>query len=370
MASTGHGELSIAVGTCKPVAAEPFAVNIGAVRARHDTGLENKLKFLRSPAGYPGPPRAVDVVETHFSWVFLAGAFVYKLKKPIRFHGLDYRTLAQRKASCELEVSLNRRLADEVYIGAVPLCRSGAALRLESGGTPVDWLVKMHRLQRSLMLDAKAAAGTVAAGELEAVMRRLAAFYRTTDKAPWTAAEYRQAIEAQLRWHAEQLAALPTGTNAERAGRLVAGQIAFVGNNAALLDARIAAGRVVDGHGDLRPEHVYLGARPQVIDCLEFSAELRWLDTAEEIGFLDLECERLGLAAVGHELCTLYRRHCDDPIAPALFAFYRSRRALARALVSAWHLEDSPPPETSRRWLERTDWYLRAAAACMQRAMA
>jgi uncharacterized protein len=252
----------------------------------------------------------------------------------------------------------------------VPLSLRGTKLGFGPGGTVVDWLVKMHRLNRDRMLDRRAAAGPVGTAELDALMSKLSHFYRRAEKAPWTGAEYRAEIDAQLKWHREELQALPIGEYAETAARLVARQLAFVDANRGTLDARIAAGRVVDAHGDLRPEHIYLAADPQIIDCLEFSAELRRLDAAEDLSFLDLECDRLGFAAVGRELCGLYRRSCGDPIAPELYAFYRSRRALARALVSAWHLESSVGWGNGRRWLDRTGWYLRDAAACIERALA
>lgn len=335
-----------------------------------DTELADKLKFLRSPASYPDAPPTVDVVETHFSWVFLSGAFVYKLKKPIRFHGIDYRTAEQRRTSCELEVTMNHRLADKVYIGVVPLSLCGTELGFGFGGTVVDWLVKMHRLDRDRMLDRRAAAGPVATAELERLVAKLARFYRRAEKAPWTGAEYRAEIEAQLDWHRKQLAALPIGAHAKPVARLVARQLQFVEGNRETLDARIAAGRVVDAHGDLRPEHIYLAPDPQIIDCLEFSAELRRLDAAEDLSFLDLECDRLGFGTLGTTLCALYRRGCSDPIGPELYAFYRSRRALARALVSAWHLESPVGAGEGRRWLDRTGWYLREATSCIERAMA
>ena len=143
-------------------------------------------------------------------------------------------------------------------------------------------------------------------------------------------------------------------------------QAEFIDRNEALLRQRAADGRVVDAHGDLRAEHVFVTEVPQIIDCLEFSVELRWQDTAEEIGFLALDCERLGLDAVGARLLTMYRLLAADNAPEQLLHFYRSRRATARALLSAWRVPDAPDAE---KWRARTRWYLAAAeesiaAAC------
>jgi aminoglycoside phosphotransferase family enzyme len=99
---------------------------------------------------------------------------------------------------------------------------------------------------------------------------------------------------------------------------------------------------------------------PQIIDCLEFSAELRLQDSAGEMAFLALECERLGLAPLPQRLLALYRSVCRDDVAPELLAFYRARHALARALVAAWHLEEPLPAAAAAIWRERAGWYLAA----------
>src|SRR5690606_27194165 len=117
-----------------------------------------------------------------------------------------------------------------------------------------------------------------------------------------------------------------------------------------------AAGRIVDAHGDLRAEHVFLTETPQIIDCLEFSIELRWLDSAEEMSFLALDCDRLALPGIGDRLLTLYRRLADDPIPDALLGLYRSRRALARAVLSARRAAEGGADAAA--WRARARWYL------------
>ncbi len=128
------------------------------------------------------------------------------------------------------------------------------------------------------------------------------------------------------------------------------------------LHARIANGRVFDAHGDLRPEHVFLTMEPQIIDCLEISAELRQLDSAAEVAFLALECERLGHAGLAARIIDLYRQHSRDDVSDELLGFYRASRAFARAKLAAWRLEEDLPPEAAAHWRARTQWYLDAAA--------
>jgi aminoglycoside phosphotransferase family enzyme len=116
------------------------------VQPYRDLDLAEKVAYLRRPDSFPDGPASVQAIETHFVWVFLSKRFVYKLKKPVRFPDLDLTTVQARRANCELEVALNRRLAAETYIGVVALGRQGSRLRLECDRNASDWLVKMHRL--------------------------------------------------------------------------------------------------------------------------------------------------------------------------------------------------------------------------------
>ena len=325
------------------------------------TLLRTKVDFLSRPESFPDHPASVEAIETHFAWVFLSRTFVYTLKKPIRFHDFDFTSLQARRANCELEMALNRRLAEAVYISVVPLGVSGSNLALECAADPVDWLVKMHRLPRERMLDQAAPHGSVGDRDLIPLLDKLAAFYSRTSRTAWDGPAYRQTLTRQIEGSAAQLAVPDLGMDASGARELADAQLDFIAANSGQFDARVTAGRVVDAHGDLRPEHIFLSADPQIIDCLEFSADLRMLDTAEEISFLALECERLGFAPIGKRVFELYRQRCDDRITEELFRFYRSRRALTRAVLSAWHLRDDLTGAAAQRWLERANWYVRTA---------
>jgi aminoglycoside phosphotransferase family enzyme len=285
--------------------------------------------------------------------------YAYKLKKPILYHGIDFRTLALRERNCREELRLNRRLAAAVYIDVVPLALGPEGLVLEADGPLVEWLVKMHRLPRKRMLD-RLARGPVDPALLEALVARLAAYYARAARPSWTGAEYRAHLAAQIADWRQEVQASGRGSSTAAVVTLAAALQSFLAAHAGWLDARIAAGRVVDAHGDLRPEHICLGPEPAIIDCLEFSAELRLLDSAEELAFLDLECEWLGRPDLGRDLFERYRRHGDDDLPLELYGFYRGRRALARALVCAWRLAEPLPGKLGRLWTARRDWYLAA----------
>lgn len=333
-------------------------------RAGTSPDMDAKLEFLSAPESYPNRPDAVTVIETHFAWVFLAGPLAYKVKKAIRFNHNDLRGLATREAVCREEVKLNRRLAADTYLGVVPLTWDGGRLALGGDGRRVEWLVKMRRLDRSRMLDRVAARRRVSDEELAAVMNKLAAFYRRTARAPWSGEQYLAHLAADLDRTAAWLADPLLRLKAPRVERIISGLRAVLSHQPELFSARAEAGRVLDAHGDLKPEHVCLGSDPQIIDCLEFDPGLRLLDSAEEMEFLALECRRLGYPELATRLVGQYEQCCADRPPATVRGFYRGCRALVRARLSAWHLVDGAEADAGR-WLRRADWYLSAAESAL-----
>jgi uncharacterized protein len=127
-----------------------------------------------------------------------------------------------------------------------------------------------------------------------------------------------------------------------------------------LVASRVRGRHIVDGHGDLRPEHIWLGDQVRVIDCLEFNASLRAVDPFDEIAFLCLECERLGCAWAAEHIRRWGRHMLPDGLSDELFAFYRAHRATLRARLSAAHLLELNP-RTPEKWRRLTRTYLQLA---------
>lgn len=323
--------------------------------------LQEKIGHLSRSASYPFYTSRVEVIETHVSVVFLTDDYAYKLKKPVQQGCVDFSTLHARRIDCLEELRLNRRLAAPVYLDVVPLAARGAVLELEGAGVPVEWLVKMRRLPREAMLDSALAAGTVTAQAVDRCMAVLCAFYRRSPPAPLTGEAYSARFARDIAAHGRELAAPAYGLACAAVEATVSRLLEFVARGANVLDARIAAGRVIEAHGDLRPEHVCLSPEPMFIDCLEFDPGLRLLDTADEAGYLALECVCSGSPDVGALVLAAYRSHARDDAPEALVAFYQAQRALVRAKLCAWHVNEDLPPLSRTRWLARARRYLEYA---------
>jgi len=328
-----------------------------------DPGIAAKVAFLSRPRAYPEPTHGVEIVETHMSWVFLTDRHAWKLKKPVRQSYLDFSTEGARRHYCAEEVRLNRRLTQGVYLGTVPLTLgSDGSLRLGPGGTVVDWLVRMRRLPADRMLDSMIRARSASADDLRAVVGALCRFYRGSQPVAMAPPEYRGRFAAGIDDNLRELSAREFALPLATIEPACAGQRAFLERRAALFDARARAGRIVEAHGDLRPEHVCLEPAPQIIDCLEFSRDFRLLDAADELGFLALECERLGATWMRQAIFDAYAAQTGDAPPPALLHFYQSYRACTRAKIAMWHLKE-PGRTDAAKWTAQASDYLRLAAA-------
>ncbi|GEO42523.1 hypothetical protein SAE02_66710 [Skermanella aerolata] len=329
--------------------------------------LAAKVAFLGRPGAYPESSRKVEVIETHLSWVFLTDRHVYKLKKPALLPHLDFSTLEARRKNSLAEVRLNRRLAPDVYLGVVELMSlpDGAlCLGCPRGGTRkvVDWLVWMKRLPMNRRLDETIRSGTVTRTDIAGLSTVLCRFYRQAPSVPMSPSDYKDLFVRNLGINRDIIVPRVPRALADQARRAAEGQVAFLANHGRLLQERAAQGRIVEGHGDLRPEHVFLDGEPRIIDCLEFDRDLRLLDPVDELAYLGLECERLGASWIGEKLLESYGAESGDVPDPRLHAFYGGFRASLRARLAALRLDDAPA-ERRAEWLSRVEAYLMLALA-------
>lgn len=276
------------------------------------------------------------------SWLFLTEERVYKLKKPMRRAFLDFSSVAKRRFFCEEELRLNRRLAPETYLRVVPLCRlATGTFSLAGGGRIVDWLVEMKRLPQADMLDERIAGSSVLPRQIDPIAARLAQFYVGSSCRGPQATVYlvhlaeeqgiNRSILLRPRFALKELATGPL----ERVSALLE-------EVTPELETRIATGALVEGHGDLRPEHVCLTDPPQIIDCLEFNRAMRIIDPYDEINYLGMECEMLGAPWIRRALNVTLEERFDQRPSDRLLALYGAFRALLRARLCVVHLLETP----------------------------
>lgn len=322
--------------------------------------LAEKVRFLSQPESYGGTTEHVKAHETHMSWVFMTDNQVYKLKKPARYPFLDFSTLKKRQFYCREEFRLNRRLASETYTAIVALRRKRSGrLTLSNEGRITDWLVEMRRLPADHMLDARIRQGHVERDEICRIGELLAAFYAGRSREPANGNTYLRHFEHEQTINRSIL------ERSEFQLSDLAGNALDTVDQALLLlrplvKSRISRGIIVEGHGDLRPEHVCLTDPPQIIDCLEFNRAMRIIDPYDEVTYLGLECDMLDAPWIRPLLRKILEEKLGDRPNAQLLALYGGFRALLRARLCISHLLDSPL-RNPEKWRPLAVRYISAA---------
>ncbi len=311
--------------------------------------FEQLCLAMARPDFYPHPVSKLERRETHISVVFLTGDFVYKLKKPVDFGFLDYTALETRRRMCELEVKLNQRMAGGVYLGVVPLSLIDDEFRLGEGGMQVEYAVRMRQLPDEASLSNRIEGGRVAPGDMTLLGGRLAEFYRTAERGeeivPYGGSEV---IEFNTDENFRQLRPFVGDLlDKERFEFIVEASRGFLRDRGRLFERRVEEGKICDGHGDLRAEHVYFLDRIQIIDCVEFNERLRYGDSAVDIAFLHMDVERLGRPDLSLAMLEGYTESSLDYGIYTVLDFYSCYRAVVKTKVSC--LSASGPGESLRK---------------------
>ncbi|HAV40591.1 MAG: gluconokinase [Aquificota bacterium] len=278
------------------------------------------------------------VIQTHTSWVLLLEDIVYKIKKPVNFGFLDYSTLEKRLENCKKEVELNKRLCQWVYIGVVPISFIGNRYVIEDSSNPVEYAVKMRRIPEERLLknmlseiskdDMKRLARHIANFHLKAERRdefgRLEVMKFNTDENFMQTEKY-----IGITIEKEDYEYIKEKTNR------------FYEKYQGLFEKRIREGRIRDGHGDIRLEHVaFLQEGICVFDCIEFNDRFRCGDMLNDMCFLSMELdlmEREDLSKVYEEE---YQKITEDEEFDLFLPFFKCYRAYVRGKVNSFLLDD------------------------------
>ncbi len=329
---------------------------------------QKMIAALRDPRRYPHAAKNVRVIETHISWVLLAGRFAYKIKKAVNLGFLDYTELAARKFCCDEEIRLNRRTAPDIYLDTVAI--GGSADAPQFGALPaIEYAVRMRRFPAGKLMDHLLVSERVAAQHIDSLAAAIFHFHASI---PCVAAESEfgtaEAVRAAALQNFEQLAAQLDGA-ADRAN-IAALQVATEAEFAAckqLFEARRAQGFVRECHGDLHLGNIVLaGDKPVPFDCIEFNPALRWIDVLSELAFTVMDLLHRQHADFAWRLLNAYLEASGDYAGLAVLRFYLAYRATVRAKVSAIRAgQPAISPRAKQDELAACRSYLALASQCL-----
>ncbi len=303
-----------------------------------DDQLPPLIAALLEPARYPGDVQRVELVQTHISWVLLAGDFAYKIKKPVKLSFLDFSTLAARQRYCENELRLNRRFAPDLYLEVLAIGNTPQDPRWGGPGTPIDYAVKMRRFDEAGRLDRICARGELQASHLSDLADTVSAFHQAaavaTQDSPFGSPAQ---IIAPMRDNFDALLeGLPTVDLPSRLKALRAWTEKQFAELTPLLQARKQGGWVRECHGDLHLANlVLIDQRVRMFDGIEFSDSLRWIDVASEVAFTYVDLLAHQQSGLADWFIDEYLSRTGDYEAALLLRFYGVYRAMVRAKVAA-----------------------------------
>lgn len=319
---------------------------------------------LSEPAAYPHPTAGIERIETHISWVFLAGPFAYKIKKPLDLGFLDFSTLERRKQCCLEEVRLNRRLCPDLYLDVVPITLQDGAFRLGGQGEVAEWAVRMRRFDRKLELDRLLAEGRFGEELVDKLSEVVARFHLGLPPLPpenpyGTAESVMRPVMANF----EHM--LPAAADAG-ATDLLKKLHDWAGTEhrrlLPLFRARKREGFIRRCHGDMHTGNMVLEKdRILIFDCIEFSERLSCIDVASDLAFLTMDLEHAGHPHYAWQLLNGWLSLTGDYGSLPLRRFYTLYRAMVRAKVTAIRYAQEAEGAQRRRTLEEHRSYLRLA---------
>ena len=312
----------------------------------------NLLESMTLPGFYPHQPQTVELVQTHISFVFIAGDYVYKVKKPVNFGFLDFTTLEKRKFYCEEELRLNRRLASSIYLDVVPItCDDRGTVSPGGRGAIVDYAVRMRKLPLDKMLKVLLARGEAEPGIMDKVAEKISRFH--TEAATGGAIDEMGSIRT-IRHNTDENFAQ---TEKYIGVTLAACQYDFIkayvekflAVNKSLLEKRVADHKIRDCHGDLHLEHICIADEIIVFDCIEFNDRFRCGDVAAEVAFLTMDLDYNGYPDHAAVFENAYLKYSGDTDMRTLLNFYRCYYAYVRGKVTSFRLDQKELPDAERQ---------------------
>lgn len=301
----------------------------------------NLIQALLESDCFPHPVSHIRLIETHISWVILTGEFVYKIKKPVDLGFLDFSTLSKRRFYCGEEVRLNRRFSDDIYIEVVTITGSETNPQINGAGEVLEYAVKMLEFNQSCLMDTMLVNGLVNKVHIKMLAKKLANFHRqnaedlTTSKAQNNFGSITAVVSPVMENFKQIRSLVNEKSTLNQLTRIQHWAVDESENLRQIFTMRKLGGFIKECHGDLHLGNIaIIEEEVTFFDCLEFNAELRWIDTISELAFLLMDFEDKAKTDLANYLLNSYLEYSGDYDGLQLLAYYKVYRAMVRAKVS------------------------------------
>lgn len=294
------------------------------------------IQYLLEASSYSHQADEIQLLQTHISFVVLAGLYAYKWKKPVNMGFLDFSTLEKRKYFCNQEIILNRRLCPEVYLDVARITRQGDSFCLNGHGEIVEYGVLMARLPEDRMMGRIMERRLLARSDIERIVAKLVPFYERADKSEEVNSYGSATVVAEN--ILGNLSQVEPFIDHDILGRRQFERIRdfttnFIGHEE-LFTLRQEEGRICDCHGDLHSGNICLVDEVCIFDCIEFSDRLRYGDVAADVAFLAMDLDLHGFEELSGYFIERFIDCSEDPMLLSILDFYKCYRACVRGKIN------------------------------------
>ena len=339
---------------------------------RESDGANILIQSLRDPALYDHEVGEFTVIETHISWVLLTGPYAYKIKKPVNLGFLDFSTLEKRRFYCHEELRLNQRLAPRHYVDVITIAGTPQKPTLTGTGSAIEYAVKMVQFPQDTQLDRVLARGALKDHHIDQLAQKLAAFHGDIRIAgPETTYGLPAHIHELVRSNFDQVfPTLRRKVDVDRLHTLRTWAEAEYGKQRHTLSMRKQNGFIRECHGDMHLKNIALiDGELLIFDCIEFNAELSWIDVISEAAFVVMDLDGRGHPKLARRFLNAYLENTGDYEGLKVLRYYLAYRAMVRAMVDTIRVGQSGLDERekhkvlveSRRYIALAERYTQVA---------
>lgn len=309
------------------------------------------LESLNKPESYDSPVREIRLIQTHISWVFLTGDFVYKIKKPVDFGFLDFTTLEKRKKFCMKELEINRMFSPEIYLDVLPVNKLNHSIKINGPGETIDYAIKMKQLPQENLMNELLDKNLIQTNIIENIVDILIGFYSKTQtfRDPHSIGSL-ETVKFNWRENFKQTRAFIGKTIDQKTFEFIEGKVPeFLEKNRGLFSKRLREGKIKWCHGDLHSGNIFVvDSKVYIFDAIEFNERFACSDIANDIAFLSMDLDFRRRTYLSDYFIKKYIEKSGDSEIEKLLDFYKCYRAYVRGKVLGFRIDDPNIPDSEK----------------------
>lgn len=310
------------------------------------------MEALKKPETYDSPVKEIRLIQTHISWVFLTGDFVYKIKKPVDFGFLDFTTLDKRKKFCTKELKINQMFSPEIYLDVLPVNRFEYSIKVNGPGEAIDYAIKMKQLPQENLMDKMLDKNLIETKTIDKIVDILKEFYSKTQTLsdPYSIGSL-ETVKFNWRENFKQTREFIGKTIDQETFDTIERKVSeFMERKSELFKKRLRDGKIKWCHGDLHSGNIFIvGDKIYIFDAIEFNERFACSDIANDIAFLSMDLDFRHRKYLSDYFIKKYIEKSGDTEILRLLDFYKCYRAYVRGKVIGFRINDPNIPDFEKK---------------------